>query len=228
MWDSGFASASLAASVADLDGDTVPDLVTANRNSDDVSVLLGNGDGTFQAAVSFPAGEQPSSLAVADLDGDTVPDLVTANEVSDDVSVLLSQAPEPDGDGDGIPDAEDNCTEVPNANQRDSNGDGYGNACDADLNDDGMVDFLDLGLLKAVFFTSDADADFNGDQMVDFLDLGRMKALLFRPPGPAGLLESGGSAGARPVPCGLGYELAFLLPLLTWLHGRRRRTLACH
>ena len=61
-----------------------------------MSVLLGNGDGTFQAAVSFAAGEwTPISVAVADLDGDTVPDLVTANNTrSDDVSVLL-------GNGDG-------------------------------------------------------------------------------------------------------------------------------
>jgi hypothetical protein len=80
--------------VADLDGDTVPDLVTANRFSDDVSVLLGNGDGSFQAAVSFAAGIFPQSVAVADLDGDSVPDLVTTNEFSDDVSVLL-------GNGDG-------------------------------------------------------------------------------------------------------------------------------
>ena len=80
--------------VADLDGDTVPDVVTANEFSDDVSVLLGNGDGTFQAAVSFAAGDGPQSVAVADLDGDTVPDLVTANTGSDDVSVLL-------GNGDG-------------------------------------------------------------------------------------------------------------------------------
>jgi len=80
--------------VADLDGDTVPDLVTANRDSVDVSVLLGNGDGTFQAVVSFAAGDGPVSVAVADLDGDTVPDLVTANSFSDDVSVLIS-LPEP-------------------------------------------------------------------------------------------------------------------------------------
>jgi hypothetical protein len=79
--------------VADLDGDSVPDLVTANGNSDDVSVLLGNGDGSFQAAISFAAGDQPESVAVADLDGDSVPDLVTANYYSDDVIVFL---PEPD------------------------------------------------------------------------------------------------------------------------------------
>jgi hypothetical protein len=43
--------------VADFDGDTVPDLVTAIYISDSVTVLLGNGDGTFQAAVSFAAGD---------------------------------------------------------------------------------------------------------------------------------------------------------------------------
>ncbi|MBW2696044.1 MAG: VCBS repeat-containing protein [Deltaproteobacteria bacterium] len=80
--------------VADLDGDTVPDLVTSNLHTDDVSVLLGNGDGTFQAAASFAPGNRPLSVAVADLDGDTVPDLVTSNYSSDEVSVLL-------GNGDG-------------------------------------------------------------------------------------------------------------------------------
>jgi hypothetical protein len=83
-----------SAAVADVDDDTIPDLVTANYSSDDVSVLLGNGDGSFQAAVSFPAGDGSQSIAVADLDGDTIPDLVTANRDSDDVSVLL-------GNGDG-------------------------------------------------------------------------------------------------------------------------------
>ena len=48
-----------------------------------------------------------------------------------------------------------------------------------------MVDFLDLGRLKSVFFTADADADLNGDGSVDFLDLGLMKSLFFMPPGPA-------------------------------------------
>ena len=83
--------------VADLDGDTIPDLVTANRTSDDVSVLLGNGDGTFQAAVSFAVGgrfEVPWAVAVADLDGDTVPDVVTANAGQENLGVLL-------GNGDG-------------------------------------------------------------------------------------------------------------------------------
>ncbi len=86
--------APFSVAVADLDGDTVPDLVTANLVSDDVSVLLGNGDGTFQSAAAFAAGDRPFSVAVADFDGDSVPDLVTANQLSDGVSVLL-------GNGDG-------------------------------------------------------------------------------------------------------------------------------
>ena len=80
--------------VADLDGDTIPDLVTANPGSHDVSVLRGNGDGTFRAASYFSVGEHPLSVTVADLDGDTFPDLITPNFGSDDVSVLL-------GNGDG-------------------------------------------------------------------------------------------------------------------------------
>ena len=64
---------------------------TANARSDDVSVVLGNGDGTFQAQQTFPVGSGPRSVAVADLNADSVPDLVTANAGSTDVSVLLHQ-----------------------------------------------------------------------------------------------------------------------------------------
>ena len=81
--------ASYFVAIADLNGDGVPDLVTANRDSNDVSVLLGTGAGTFQTARHFPAGNGPESVAVADLNGDGTPDLVTANRGSDTVSVLL-------------------------------------------------------------------------------------------------------------------------------------------
>jgi hypothetical protein len=65
--------------VADLDADGVPDLAAADEFGDTVKVLLGNGDGGFQAPLSFPAGARPSSIAAADFDGDGVPDLVTAD-----------------------------------------------------------------------------------------------------------------------------------------------------
>jgi subtilisin-like proprotein convertase family protein len=90
-----------------------------------------------------------------------------------------------DTDGDGVADDVDNCTLTVNPDQRDTNGDGFGNACDADLNDDCVVNFVDLGLLRSVFFTADADADFNGDGTVNFVDLGLMRLSFFGPPGPA-------------------------------------------
>ena len=68
--------------VADLNGDGKPDLVTANGSYNNVSVLLGNGNGTFQAAQSFAVGTSPVVVAVADLNGDGHPDLVTANSDS--------------------------------------------------------------------------------------------------------------------------------------------------
>ncbi len=47
--------------------------------SDEVSVVLGNGDGTFLPQVAYPSGAQPESLAIADVDEDGHPDLVVGN-----------------------------------------------------------------------------------------------------------------------------------------------------
>lgn len=92
-----------------------------------------------------------------------------------------------DIDGDGIANDLDNCIEVANADQRDADSDGFGSLCDADINNDCTIDFLDLGLLKLVFFSADANSDFNGDGSVDFLDLGIIKAAFFGSPGPSGI-----------------------------------------
>jgi hypothetical protein len=56
--------------IGDLDEDTVPDLAVAREISNGVSVLLGNGNGTFQPHVHYPAGTSPFSVAVGDLDLD--------------------------------------------------------------------------------------------------------------------------------------------------------------
>lgn len=90
-----------------------------------------------------------------------------------------------DSDDDGIPDSTDNCTEVPNPGQQDTNGDGFGNACDADLNNDCIVNFDDLTALKAVFFSNDPDADFDSSGTVNFDDLTVMKNSFFGQPGPS-------------------------------------------
>ena len=90
-----------------------------------------------------------------------------------------------DTDSDGVPDNQDNCTEIENPDQYDSDGDGYGNICDGDLDGSGFVNSIDLGLFKLVFFTADADADLNGDGFVNSLDLGLFKQLFFKAPGPS-------------------------------------------
>src|SRR5881397_2620325 len=84
--------------VGDFNGDGRLDLAVTNASSYDVpgtvSVLLGNGDGTFQSALSFAVGSNPLSVAVGDVNGDGRLDLAVANYYSNDVSVLL-------GNGDG-------------------------------------------------------------------------------------------------------------------------------
>ncbi len=80
---------STSVAIGDLNGDQVPDLAVANQHPDNVSVLLGVGDGTFEPAVNYATGDRPRSVAIGDLNGDQVPDLVTANEAGGNVSVLL-------------------------------------------------------------------------------------------------------------------------------------------
>ena len=70
------------------------DLVTANYSSGTISVLLGNGDGTFQAPVTYAVGTNPIALAIGDLTGDGKLDIAVANYGSSNVSVLV-------GNGDG-------------------------------------------------------------------------------------------------------------------------------
>ena len=91
-----------------------------------------------------------------------------------------------DVDGDAVPNRHDNCTVVANADQRDTDNDGIGNACDADLNNDCTLSFHDLALFRAAFFSSDPDADLNGDGVVNFGDLAIARANFFSEPGPAG------------------------------------------
>jgi len=70
--------------VADLNGDGSLDLAVANYGSNNVSILLGRGDGTFLAATNVGAGMGPKWLAIADFDGDHSPDLAVADSSSDE------------------------------------------------------------------------------------------------------------------------------------------------
>jgi hypothetical protein len=92
--------------VGDFNGDGNVDLAVTNGNcvvnglgilscdAGTVSILLGNGDGTFQSHFDYATGREPSSVAVGDFNGDGKPDLAIANDLDNTASVLL-------GNGDG-------------------------------------------------------------------------------------------------------------------------------
>jgi hypothetical protein len=84
----------VSVAVADVNGDGKPDLAVANFRGNNVGVLLGNGDGTFQSQQTYAVGAYPQAVVAADVNGDSRPDLITANHFGDSVSVLL-------GNGDG-------------------------------------------------------------------------------------------------------------------------------
>ncbi len=91
-----------------------------------------------------------------------------------------------DTDADLVADRDDNCTLQANTSQIDADGDGFGNRCDADFNNDGQVNFADLSFMKSVFFSADPEADLDGDGSVNFADLSLLKEVFFGYPGPAG------------------------------------------
>ncbi|MEZ5565189.1 MAG: thrombospondin type 3 repeat-containing protein [Gammaproteobacteria bacterium] len=101
-------------------------------------------------------------------------------------TVLLN--PFVDTDGDGVAQIYDNCQGVANPTQLDTNGDGYGNRCDPDFNNNGIVDSQDGALLKAAFGSSNfPDRDINGNGIVDSQDGAILKSMFGKVPGPSAL-----------------------------------------
>jgi hypothetical protein len=163
--------------VGDFNLDGRADLAIANFGPGSISVLLGNGDGTYKAAVIYPTGEFSTSVAVGDFNGDGYPDLVTGNSGANNISVFL-------GNGDGTFRAAVNYG-LSNA------GGGPNSIAVADLNGDGRADVItaDQAGTLSVFFgngdgsfqtsvtygtsqTSSGDSvlvvgDFNGDGYPD-------------------------------------------------------------
>ncbi|MBZ5535409.1 MAG: FG-GAP-like repeat-containing protein [Acidobacteriia bacterium] len=76
--------------VGDFNGDARADLAVADAGSNDVSILMGRGDGTFAATVYFGANVRPGFIAVGDFNGDDNPDLVVTNPTDGTVSVLFN------------------------------------------------------------------------------------------------------------------------------------------
>jgi hypothetical protein len=138
-YDSGDSQA-VAVAVADLDGDGLADLAVANNGGliGTVGVLLGNGDGTFQPAVTYSSeGSSPTSVAVADVNKDGKPDLVVTNCEASGANGCLD-APDGSvgvllGNGDGT---------FQRAVAYDSGGPGARAVAVADVNGDGKPDLL--------------------------------------------------------------------------------------
>ena len=114
-------------------------------------------------------------------------DNVLVRVASPDGASTQAAIKETDSDGDTVPDSRDNCVAVPNKEQQDTDGDGYGNACDADLNNDGFVNALDLSTLRGQFGKRGVAGDLNGDGLVNSLDVSRFSKLFGKAPGPSAL-----------------------------------------
>jgi hypothetical protein len=90
-----------------------------------------------------------------------------------------------DTDADGVADYLDNCTNVANVTQIDTDGDYYGNRCDPDFNQDGYVTAADYVLFRRKLNTTDPLYDLNGDGYVTAADYVILRGYLNGPPGPS-------------------------------------------
>jgi len=160
--------------VSDFNGDGIPDLAVTNSDGTEntVSVLLGNGNGTFQPQQTYPVGLQPEGIAVADFNGDGIPDLAITNQSDSTVSVLL-------GNGNGTFQPQQTYPTGANPNGiavADFNGDGVADLAVANLF--GNTVSVLLGNGNGTFQPQQTDgvganpvgvavADFNGDGIPD-------------------------------------------------------------
>ena len=143
-----------------------------------VNQLLSAGDYTIAAAGGTNCTGNPGCV-ITNIDG----------------TISFSATVAPDSDGDGRADGLDNCRMVTNANQYDADHDGYGNICDADLNNSGLVTSSDYTILRNALNTANAIADLNGSGLVTSTDYTILRNRLNTVPGPSGLPCAG------TVPC---------------------------
>jgi len=73
-------TAPVAIAIGDFNGDGKSDLAVANSGSNNVSILLNNGDGSFQPAVNYSVGISPQEIVAGDFDGNGKVDLIVANQ----------------------------------------------------------------------------------------------------------------------------------------------------
>jgi hypothetical protein len=166
----------------DMDGNSAGDM--ANYNINNGIVISGasfGGDGKTVTLTTSPHAGGHYQITVGSVQDDSV----AANSTT---MTVLDYWVSPDTDGDGILDSKDNCSLVANPNQLDADADDYGNACDADYNNDGVSNSLDVGLFRNAFGTNDPIVDHNEDGAVNSLDIGVFRNIFGTDPGPSGPL----------------------------------------
>jgi hypothetical protein len=138
--------------VADFNQDGIVDLAVANLAANTVSILLGNGDGTFTAAAASPqTGSQPLWLVAGDFNRDGKPDLAVANLADNNVTILL-------GNGDGT------FTAAPNNPETGSQ---PNSIVAGDFNGDGLLDLavLNAGMNTVTVLLGNGDGSFTASPL---------------------------------------------------------------
>jgi hypothetical protein len=185
-----------------LDGIDGIDLATANFSSDDVSVLLNNGDGTFTIEGYYTVGINPRSVHAVDLDGDSDNDLAVAHRLSNYVTILLNltiHCVDSDGDGFGDPNhpentcPNDNCPTVYNPTQDPDACCCVGLRGNVDFDPGNIVDIGDLTALISYLYIppnpvpdcpQEANIDGDNEGLIDIGDLTALISYLYIPPNP--------------------------------------------
>ncbi|MHB1035060.1 MAG: FG-GAP repeat domain-containing protein [Pirellulales bacterium] len=185
--------------VEDFNGDGHMDLATVNEFDGQVSVVLGNGDRTFQSERTFDTGTGPGTLVAGDVDSDGHLDLIVGNRGSFDVSILMGGR----GGTDWGFDPERTMTitagqEPLPAVTADVNGDGRLDKVIADDNTNSLSVLLNLGdesldsrRISAEISSTPIMADLDGDGMVDSVQVdlqGRILVRFARPSEPGTFL----------------------------------------
>ncbi len=186
---------------ADLDGNGLPDLVTANTADETISIMINAGGGAFETTVSLPVGDNPRSVTALDVDADGDVDIAL---IADDEDLMLpvvqilrssfaesgevsfasvetvDAGEEPafvraaDLDGDGVAD-------LLTVNDGGGAADGlvgsanaflnFSSVCVADISGNGAVDFADVLAILGAWGNPGGPEDLSGNGVVDFADL---------------------------------------------------------